>query len=81
MGNLDSLTRMDWNRELPGGLAELLETYEAAISQFTAEIRHLLGELHKQQGERSANERSQGESPRGYEDLAHLVRRLGLDQK
>ena len=84
MGNLERLTGLDWNRELPEGVAELLQTYETAIPQLTAEIRHLRRELHKRQREGLADEPSESEgskSTTAHEDLDDLARRLGLDQR
>lgn len=79
MSNLESLTRLEWDRDLPEGVKELLATYEAAIPQLTDEIRR----LREQQRERSSGEFSEDEGSgdtTGYEDLADFARRLGLDQ-
>lgn len=87
MSNLESLTRLDWDRkELPEGVKELLETYEAAIPQLAAEIRSLRGELKEAQRETSSQE-PEGEAPEksgapdAHEDLAAFARRLGLEQR
>ena len=82
MANLESLTRLDWDRErLPEGARELLGTYETAIPQLTTEIRRLREELRKQQQD-PAEESSEGsEGKGGYEDLTEFARRLGLDQR
>ncbi|WP_047864205.1 hypothetical protein [Rubrobacter aplysinae] len=91
--NLESLTRLDWDRdELPDGVRELLETYEAAIPQLVTEIRSLRMDLldklreerrgkrgHQPEGEEPESEGS-GSSD-GYEDLADFARRLGLEQR
>lgn len=87
MGNLESLTRLEWNRKLPEGVRELLETYEAAIPQLAAEIRRLRGELREERRKQSGEESPEGpesedsENTTGYEDLADFARRLGLDQR
>jgi hypothetical protein len=87
LANLESLTRLDWNRnKLPEGARELLETYEAAIPQLAVEIRRLRGELRakQEQSRESSEEEPEGEgsdSTEGYEDLAEFARRLGLEQR
>lgn len=84
MSNLESLTRLEWDREeLPEGARELLATYEAAIPQLAAEIRRLRGELREQPDEESSEgPESEGSGDTtGYEDLAEFARRLGLEQR
>lgn len=81
MGNLESLTRLQWGREeLPEGVRELLQAYEAAIPQMTSEIRSLRQELR---GKTEAEGQPEGasSSSSAYEDLAEFAKRLGLDQQ
>lgn len=86
--NLESLTRLEWDREkLPEGARELLETYESAIPQLSREIRSLRKQLREerengpsgQPDEGSEDQHSGGST--GYEDLAAFARRLGLEQR
>ncbi len=87
LANLESLTRLDWDRnKLPEGARELLDTYEAAIPQLAVEIRRLRGELRAKQEEseeapESEENDEQSGSTDGYEDLAEFARRLGLEQR
>lgn len=86
MSNLQSLTRLQWGREeLPDGVRELLQTYEAAIPEMAAEIRSLRGELREKQREESKGEKNKSEESSGsataHEDLADLAKRLGFDQQ
>lgn len=94
MANLESLTKLGWNREqLPEGVGELLKTYETALPQLAAEIRVLRRNLKEAQreaehedpdGEPSAEGGSAeegSESTDAYEDLAAFARRLGLEQR
>jgi hypothetical protein len=87
MANLESLTRLDWDRgELPEGARELLESYEAAIPQLAVEIRRLRTELRRRQEESREDAEEEPESEDSgatdaYEDLAAFARRLGLEQR
>lgn len=84
MSNLESLTKLKWSREeLPDGVRELLQTYETAIPEMAAEIRSLRGELRENQRKENKSEESSSadSSTTGYDDLAELAKRLGLDQQ
>lgn len=81
MSNLESLTRLQWNREeLSDGVRELMQTYETAIPEMAAEIRRLRGELKEARRQESKEEDESG-STTAYEDLSDLAKRLGLDQQ
>jgi len=84
LANLESLTRLDWDRgKLPEGTRELLASYEAAIPELAAEIRRLRGELREQQRRQPGDEPEGGDSGASdaHEDLAEFARRLGLEQR
>jgi hypothetical protein len=64
LANLESLTRLEWDRrKLPEGAKELLDTYETSIPQLAAEIRRLRGELRakQEQSRESSEEEPEGE--------------------
>lgn len=82
MSNLESLTRLRWSREeLPEGVRELLQTYEAAIPQMAAEIRGLRKNPRDDEREEAHKDEADSSSSTAYEDLAEFAKRLGLDQQ